>query len=105
MIEGSLGILVILGLICAVAIIGLLVWFLVRFIGLLDNVRYLADVAQAENPKVPYRQTNSIVTILVIIAVVFPSFITLGVFIFNITSIFALGGALDTALDPSATVN
>ena len=105
MIEGNLGLLVILGLICAVAIIGLLVWFLVRSIGLMDNVRYLADVAQAENPDVPYRQTNSIVTIMVIIAVVFPSLITLGVFIFNITSIFALGNALDTALDPSATVN
>lgn len=105
MIEGSLGILVILGLICAVAIIGLFVWFLVRFIGLMDNVRYLAEVAQSEKPKVPYRQTSSMVTILVIIAVVFPSFIMLGVFIFNITSIFALGNALDTALDPSATVN
>ena len=52
---------------CFIAAFALVIWYVIRCIGLLDDVRFLSDVARSQHPEAPYRQTSGAVIVGIIV--------------------------------------
>lgn len=80
-------------LLISACILALFIWFAIRFVGLMDDVRFLSDVAKKNNPDTPYRQTSSIV-IIGIVAIPLALFFSSAAII--IASLASLPGLFDS---------
>lgn len=69
------------------------VWYVIRSINMMDDVRFIADIQRIKNPNVPYQKSPTVLIVILLIAI---PLVSLLILFASATTLAASVGSLST---------